>query len=91
MARPLRLEFAGALYTTYCWKPPSRTLFAECADSTGSTAKPSTAAIAWLDTCSTGRYKAILVDKESYLLELCRYVVLNPVRAKLVASAKDWP
>ncbi len=27
-----------------------------------------------------GRYKAILVDKESYLLELCRYIVLNPVR-----------
>jgi putative transposase len=38
-----------------------------------------------------GRYKAILVDKESYLLELSRYLVLNPVRAKLVASAKDWP
>jgi len=31
-----------------------------------------------------GRYKAILVDKENYLLELCRYVVLNPVRAKMV-------
>jgi len=29
-----------------------------------------------------GRYKAILVDKEQYLLELARYVVLNPVRAK---------
>jgi REP element-mobilizing transposase RayT len=27
------------------------------------------------------RYKAIVVEKESYLLELCRYVVLNPVRA----------
>lgn len=25
-----------------------------------------------------GRYKAILVDKEGYLLELCRYVLLNP-------------
>ena len=31
-----------------------------------------------------GRYKAIVVEKESYLLELCRYVVLNPVRAKAV-------
>ncbi len=31
-----------------------------------------------------GRYKAILVDKDSYLLELCRYVVLNPVRARMV-------
>lgn len=29
-----------------------------------------------------GRFKAIVVDRESYLLELCRYVVLNPVRAK---------
>ena len=29
-----------------------------------------------------GRFKAILVDKQSYLLELSRYVVLNPVRAK---------
>jgi hypothetical protein len=25
-----------------------------------------------------GRYKAIIVDKDSYLLELCRYVVFNP-------------
>ncbi len=38
-----------------------------------------------------GRYKAILVDKESYLLELTRYVVLNPVRAKgMVRSIDDW-
>jgi len=38
-----------------------------------------------------GRFKAILVEKESHLLELARYVVLNPVRAKTVRSAKDWP
>jgi putative transposase len=31
-----------------------------------------------------GRFKAILVDKQNYLLELSRYVVLNPVRAKRV-------
>ncbi len=37
-----------------------------------------------------GRYKAILVDKDSYLLELCRYIVLNPVRARLVKSANQW-
>lgn len=30
-----------------------------------------------------GRFKSILVEKEAHLLELCRYVVLNPVRAKL--------
>ena len=37
-----------------------------------------------------GRYKAILVDRDSYLLELLRYVVLNPVRARMVARAQDW-
>lgn len=37
-----------------------------------------------------GRYKAILVDKESYLLELCRYVVLNPVRAAMRDKPEDW-
>ena len=38
-----------------------------------------------------GRYKAILVDKDAYLLELCRYIVLNPVRARMVKSANRWP
>ena len=38
-----------------------------------------------------GRYKAILVQKDSYLLELSRYIVLNPVRAEMVRSVKDWP
>ncbi len=37
-----------------------------------------------------GRYKAILVDKDHYLLTLCRYVVLNPVRAKIVKDPGDW-
>ncbi|MBW2599371.1 MAG: transposase [Deltaproteobacteria bacterium] len=38
-----------------------------------------------------GRYKAFLVEKESYLLELSRYIVLNPVRAGLVSSPDKWP
>jgi putative transposase len=38
-----------------------------------------------------GRYKAILVQKESYLLEVSRYIVLNPVRAEMTRSAGDWP
>ncbi len=37
-----------------------------------------------------GRFKAILVQKESYLLELSRYIVLNPVRAKMVLHPGDW-
>jgi putative transposase len=37
-----------------------------------------------------GRFKAILVQKDSYLLELCRYVVLNPVRAGLAEKPELW-
>lgn len=37
-----------------------------------------------------GRYKAILVEKEPYLLELCRYVVLNPVRAGIAKNPREW-
>jgi REP element-mobilizing transposase RayT len=38
-----------------------------------------------------GRYKAILVERDAHLLELARYVALNPVRAHLVGRAEDWP
>ena len=37
-----------------------------------------------------GRYKAILVEKEAHLLELCRYVVLNPLRIKGKSTADSW-
>jgi putative transposase len=37
-----------------------------------------------------GRFKAILVEKERYLLELCRYVILNPVRAGLVKLPEEY-
>ena len=37
-----------------------------------------------------GRYSAVLVQKERHLLEVMRYVVLNPVRARMVSDAKDW-
>jgi putative transposase len=38
-----------------------------------------------------GRYKALVVDKDAYLLSLCRYVVLNPVRMGLVQRPEQWP
>ena len=38
-----------------------------------------------------GRFHAILIEKERHLLELVRYLVLNPVRAGLVDDAIDWP
>lgn len=38
-----------------------------------------------------GRYKAILLDREGYLLEIIRYIHLNPVRAELVADPLEYP
>ncbi len=38
-----------------------------------------------------GRYRAILVDRDSYALELSRYIHLNPVRAQLVEGPSDYP
>jgi putative transposase len=38
-----------------------------------------------------GRFKSILVEQDRYLLELCRYIVLNPVRAKMVAASEEYP
>jgi putative transposase len=37
------------------------------------------------------RFHAQLVQRDSHLLEACRYVVLNPVRAGLVGEPADWP
>ena len=38
-----------------------------------------------------GRFKAVLVDRDAYLLEACRYVELNPLRAALVDRPEAWP
>ena len=38
-----------------------------------------------------GRYKAFLVQDDTHLVTVCRYVERNPLRAGLVASAADWP
>ena len=37
-----------------------------------------------------GRYKSILIDKDNYLLELSRYIHLNPVRKKMVEKPEDY-
>lgn len=37
-----------------------------------------------------GRFKALVIQKDSHLLEVCRYVVLNPVRAKVVEKPEQW-
>lgn len=38
-----------------------------------------------------GRFKAILVEKHYYLLQLCRYSVQNPVAAQLAQTPGEWP
>ncbi|MES9901317.1 MAG: transposase [Sedimenticola sp.] len=137
MARPLRLEFAGALYHVTARGNERRAIFFSDADRS-----------AWLDifgaVCDRfnwhchvhclmdnhyhllvetlegnlskgmrqlngvytqyinrsrkrvghlfqGRYKGILVEKEAYLVELTRYIVLNPVRAGMVWEVSGWP
>lgn len=37
-----------------------------------------------------GRFKGILVDANAYLLEVCRYVDLNPLRARMVRAPGNW-
>ncbi len=37
-----------------------------------------------------GRFKAILVQKDAHLIELSRYIVLNPVRAKAAKKPEEW-
>jgi putative transposase len=38
-----------------------------------------------------GRFKAFLIEKETYFMEVLRYVVLNPVRAGMVERPDDYP
>jgi len=38
-----------------------------------------------------GRYKAILIEEDSHLLEVLRYIHRNPLRAGLVTDIKDFP
>ena len=42
-------------------------------------------------TLFEGRYEALHVDKEGYLLHLCRYIHANPVKDGLVSRLEDWP
>jgi len=37
-----------------------------------------------------GRYKSIMVDEDSYFLELSRYIHLNPVKAKMVSLPEEY-
>jgi putative transposase len=37
-----------------------------------------------------GRFKAQVVQQQGYILTLCRYVVMNPVRARMTSTPEDW-
>ena len=42
-------------------------------------------------TLFTGRFRCVWVDREEYLIHWCRYIHLNPVKAKLVFQPVEWP
>src|SRR5208283_3868519 len=44
----------------------------------------------WRGSLWQGRFASFVMD-EPYLLAAARYVELNPVRARLVSKAEDWP
>ena len=92
MARPLRIEFPNALYhltsrgnrrENIYLDDNDRVLFLDILLQVQKRFN-------WVCHVFQGRYKAILVQKDAYLLELSRYIVLNPVHAGMVRSAKDW-
>ncbi len=136
MARPLRIEFSGALYHLTARGNAGQDIFLNAHDSQRfldllaelcaryqwrcfayclmtnhyhlaiETAEPNlargmrqlngryTQAFNWRHQRAghlfQGRYKAILVDREAYLKEVCRYIVLNPQRAGLAPDARAW-
>jgi REP element-mobilizing transposase RayT len=115
MARPLRLEFPGALYHVtsrgstierHGWVLHAFCLMGNHYHLQLETPQPNLSrGMRQLNGVYTqrfnrrhqrvghvlqGRFTAILVERESYLLELVRYVPLNPVRAGFVPSAEQW-
>jgi REP element-mobilizing transposase RayT len=44
----------------------------------------------WIGHIFAGRYKSLCVEKEGYLLELSRYIHLNPVRSKIVKLPEEY-
>ncbi|HSY49510.1 MAG TPA: transposase [Thermoanaerobaculia bacterium] len=136
MARPLRLEFAGALYHLTSRGNEQRPIFRSAGDRKAflgflrqavqrfgwsltawvlmtnhfhlvvQTPEPNLSrGMHWLNSVYVGwfnrvhkrsghlyqgRFKAFLIDEEAYFAEVLRYVVLNPVRAKMVEKPEDY-
>ena len=136
MARPLRIEFPGALYHVtsrgneqraifrsdrdrkaflgflgetvrrFGWSVTAYTLMTNHFHLVFQTPEPNLSrGMHWLNSryagwfnrtykrrghLFEGRFKAFLIDKETYLAEVLRYVVLNPVRAHMVKRPEDY-
>jgi len=45
----------------------------------------------WFGHLFQGRYRSLPIEDEEYLIECGRYIERNPVRAKMVKKAQDWP
>jgi putative transposase len=81
MARPLRIEFAGALYHVTSRGDGRDDLYLDDQDRRR-----------FLDILSAvrERFNWVVVEKDSYLLELSRYIVLNPVRAQIMSLSNKY-
>src|SRR4030043_94193 len=86
MARPLRIEFPGAVYHVTSRGNARQAIFIDDEDRGR-----------FLDVLSivVERFKWLchaycLVEKDNHLLSLCRYVVLNPVRVGLIKKPEQW-
>jgi putative transposase len=136
MARPLRIEFAGALYhitsrgnerrnvfrsdrdrkaflvflgvaaKRFGWSVTAWVLMSNHFHLVVQTLEPNLSrGMHWVNSAYAGwfnrvygrsghlfqgRFKAFLIDKETYFAEVLRYVVLNPVRAKMVERPEDY-
>src|SRR6266545_2925946 len=113
MARPLRLEFPGAIYHLTSRGNARQKVFFTDADREVflTTLSGVVSRYGWIchayclmanhyhllvetpkANLSIGmrRFKAILIERESHLLELCRYIVLNPLRIKGSGKPQTW-
>src|SRR5574341_137388 len=107
MARPLRIEFDGALYHVTSRGNERKAIFKDDADRRLllDTLAQVNQRFHWLchayclmdnhyhlvvETPDANLFKGILVQKESHFLEVCRYVVLNPVGAGMVRHPREW-
>ena len=80
MARPLRIQYSGAFYRVTSRGNERKAIFRSNRDRERKRS----------GHLFQGRYKAILVEKDSYCQELSRYIHLNPIRAGLADRPSEY-